>query len=103
MRYPMPAKDTPPRAESVSIPPKRRWFRRLLVTLVLLVGLVVAAHWGAGRVMERKLNRQVALLRAAGEPMLPAEVARLDADSVPDADNAALILRTAAASVDEQT
>ena len=90
-------------SREVRIRPKRRWLRRLALAALLLVGLVVAGHWGLGKVAERRLNEQVAAYRAKGEPMLPAEIARLDADTVGDADNAALVLRAAAASVDTKS
>lgn len=83
--------------------PKRRWGRWLGLAALLLVGLIIVLHAGLSRVAERKLNHQVAVYRAAGEPMSGAELARLDADTVADADNAALTLRAAAASVDENS
>src|SRR5687767_10458386 len=83
--------------------PRRRWGRRLAVVAVLLGGVLVAVHWGLGRAAENKLNRQVAEYQAAGEPMRAAELARLDADDVADADNAAVALRAAAARVDEES
>jgi hypothetical protein len=81
--------------------PKARWGRRLGVAALLLGGILVAAHWGLGRAAEVALNKQVAAYRSAGEPLNAADLARLDADDVADADNAAIALRTAAAHVDE--
>src|SRR4051812_34603576 len=46
--------------------PKRRLLRK---ALLLVVAVVVVGHGGAGWYQQHELNREVAVLRAAGEPM----------------------------------
>ena len=78
--------------------PHRRWPWVVMgvVALAIVAGLVAYAIWSMGSA--RRLARQIAVYRAAGEPIEPGDfVVR----GVGDADNAVMDLRHAAATVDE--
>src|SRR6476619_5636391 len=82
-----------------SIRPKRpgRWLRRTGLIGLTLVALTLIAHaWWSGQA-GRRLAATVARYRAAGEPMTPED---LDKPPVPDARNAVVDLRAAAAAID---
>src|SRR4051812_23274228 len=94
--------DSPPPAagnisKPVTLKPRRRWLRRIGLSVVVLVLLLAAGHWYWGHQAERQLAGRLAELRAAGEPVAPADLA---GPAVPDADNAAIDLRAAAAAID---
>src|SRR4051812_17467089 len=96
--------DSPPAAGNVSKPvtlkPRRRWLRRLGLSLLVLVLPLVAGHWYWGHRAERQLAEQLAQLRAAGEPVAPADLA---GPAVQDGDNAAVDLRAAASAIDQKS
>ena len=75
--------------------PRSRW--RLARWLLLLPALLVALHFGLGTIEKRKLGRLVEQYRRDGEPILPED---FDQPTIPDADNAAIDLRAAAATID---
>lgn len=78
--------------------PRHRWLKRvmLIVGLLLLATLALRVWWGWEA--ERRLQDKLEEYRAAEQPVLPEDFAMA---SVPDADNAALVLRKAAAAVVE--
>ncbi len=80
--------------------PRRRWPWVLLLLAVLLVLLTVAGYgvWSTGA--RRRLDHEVAALKAAGEPI---ELSDFVVTNVADADNAALDPRAAALSIGEAT
>jgi hypothetical protein len=77
------------------------WISRVVIAIVLLVFLgVPLAHFLWGLSAEHQLDRTLAQLHAAGEPISPAQ---LKLDSVPDAANASLDYRAAGDSIDTST
>jgi hypothetical protein len=75
--------------------PRRRL--RLGRLMFLLPAGAVVLYLGWGTLEQRKLARMVAQYRRVGEPVLPED---FDQPAVPDADNAAIDLRSAAMSID---
>src|SRR5437879_13534179 len=78
---------------------KRRWGRWIGLSILALIAIVIGGHAYWGYWQEKKLGEEVAALRAKGEPMLPEELVNT---SVPDEENAALLLKAAAASINEK-
>jgi hypothetical protein len=78
----------------------RRWPWLLLALGVLLLLLLFGGHWVWSTGSGRRLAAQVALYRAAGEPIEPKDFV---VTGVSDADNAAIDLRKAATGIDETT
>lgn len=74
------------------------WVLFLLVALLLIGTFGVYWVWSTGG--ERRLAHQVALYKAAGEPI---ELADFNVVGVSDEDNAVIDLRAAATSIDEST
>src|SRR6266568_2966906 len=77
----------------------RRWGMWIGFSLLGLVALVIGGHAYWGWWQEKKLGEEVAALRAKGEPMLAEELVNRP---VADEQNAALLLKEAAASIDEK-
>lgn len=77
--------------------PRRRWGRRIGLSLLLLVVSLVVAHWWWGRTVERALAAQLDGYRRAGDPVSLEDLTR---PPIPDGRNAAVDLTAAAASVD---
>jgi hypothetical protein len=75
----------------------RRWGRWIGLSLLGLIALLILAHAFWGWWQEQKLGEEIAALRAKGEPMLPEDFKNT---VVADAENAALVLRQAAQSID---
>lgn len=77
-----------------------RWGRVFVMSfvLLLLVGLLLHWMWTIGA--RRRLDAQVAVYRAAGEPIEPAD---FTVAGVADADNAAIDLRAAHAAIDRDS
>src|SRR5436309_15576871 len=80
-------------------PRRRRWGRWAVFALVALIFLAILGHWFWGSYEERELDREVAELRAAGEPMVAGDFTH---EMVSEAQNAAPLLRRAADSIDDQ-
>lgn len=80
---------------SFQTPKRRRGILRKLVlgTLIFVLALVII-RVGWGWHATRCLNAQIAKYRAAGQPVLPDD---LTVEPIPDAENAAVVLRQAAA------
>src|SRR5688572_13589651 len=78
--------------------PRRRWARWIAAALVLLIALLILGHAFRGRYEERELAREVAELRKAGEPMLAED---FKTPPPAEADNAAVLLREAGKSVNQ--
>src|SRR5688500_3189917 len=80
---------------------RRRWGLILLGAVLLTLGAVFLVHWvwsaGAGK----RLNRQVAAYKAAGEPIEPADL--FTAEPLADEDNGAIDLRDAFRSIDQKS
>src|SRR5687768_7389424 len=57
-----------PEGEEPARRPRRRWGRRIGLTFVVFVLLLVAGIWGAGRRAQSGLAGEMARYRAAGEP-----------------------------------
>jgi hypothetical protein len=77
----------------------RRRMRRWVAGLTVIVAPAVAL-WGWGEYEERALARRVETLRAAGEPVTPADLA---SPAVPDRDNAAAAFRKASRTIDPKS
>ena len=77
-----------------------RWGRVIVISfvLLLLVGLLLHWMWTIGA--RRRLDAQVAVYRAGGEPIEPAD---FTVAGVADVDNAALDLRAAHAAIDRDS
>ena len=88
-------------------PPRRRKRRglRILLTLAILVAAAVVAHVIWGVVEKRRLEAQLAVYRAAGEPTTVEELNRWPAavSGPGSGENALAALRTAGDAVDETT
>jgi hypothetical protein len=80
------------------IRPKLPVWWRIGRWLLLLLAMVIALHFGWGRIEQRKLAQMVAQYHRDGEPILPED---FDQPAIPDADNAAIDLRAAAGSIDK--
>src|SRR4051812_26140766 len=94
-------KPTDSRPDVVTLKPRRgRWLKRLAVAFVLLVGAIVGGHWIWGERSAARLDARLRELKAAGEPVEPAD---LVAPAVPDDQNAVVDLRAAAAAVDDES
>lgn len=62
--------NTPDIGVETPIAPRRpRWGRRILLSLLLIVGLAIAAYYTWGWINAAAFRREVAALTAAGEPM----------------------------------
>src|SRR5215213_1835724 len=77
----------------------RRWGRWIGFTLLGLVVLLIAGHAFWGWWQDKKLQEEIAALRAKGEPML---IEELGNSPVPDEDNAVIPLREGARSIDKE-
>jgi hypothetical protein len=78
---------------------RRRWGRWFLIVLMCLLILLVGGHILWSTLAGRTLDRQAAIYHKAGEPI---ELEDLAPAAVPDADNIAIALRSAAR-IDETT
>src|SRR6266705_7048987 len=81
-------------------PKRRRWGRWIGFSFLGLIFLLVGGHGFWGWWEQRKLNEEVGALRAKGEPMLIEELINRP---VAEADNAVILLREAANSIDDQS
>jgi len=79
-----------------SRPRKRRWPRRLLLALLILIGLLVLGWFWQDAAAERELREAIAALRAAGEPV---ELIEFRPEPVADEENAAEFYWRAASSL----
>ena len=84
--------------DSQSPRPRRRWGLWVALALVVLFALAILGHAYWGWYQERELEREVARLRAGGEPMVAGDFVH---QPVAEAENAALLLRQAARSINE--
>jgi hypothetical protein len=75
--------------------PRRIW--RTARWVLLALGVLVGLHLGWGQYEQHELMQMIDQHRRTGEPMLPEDFDRLP---LPDADNAVVDLRAAAASID---
>jgi hypothetical protein len=75
--------------------PRRRWGRRLLVALLVLVLVPVVWHWQAGRRAKRGLAAEMAACRAAGEPATVDELNRWPGLRSGEGENLVTLLRDA--------
>jgi hypothetical protein len=79
--------------------PKARWGRRFAIVVALLIMLIVGGYVGWVNRSGKAMERQVALYRAAGEPI---ELSDFIVSGVSDHDNAVIPLREAA-KINEKT
>lgn len=86
--------EAPERSETKPVPPRYWWLKRILVTAGVLSIVVVCGHWLWGVAAERNLQKKIAQLRAAGQPVLSED---FEQPGVPDEENAAYFVRRAAA------
>jgi hypothetical protein len=77
-----------------------RWGRRFGIAFLLVIALMVGGFYAWTASGRNGLARQVAVYRAAGEPI---ELADFVVHGVADDDNAALALQEAAAAIDEKS
>jgi hypothetical protein len=77
-------------------PPRYWWLKRLAVAYVLLAAGTVALRYGWYRAARGRVAGQIAAWRAAGQPVLAADFA---SPRVDDPENAAVLLRAAAQSI----
>jgi len=87
-------RDGPPRRV------RRRWPRRVGLTILLLIVLIVAMQWGANRRAAHGLATEMAAYRAAGEPATPEELNQWPGLRSGSGENAVPLLRAAGASLD---
>jgi len=80
--------------------PKRRRGRWLLLPALLLYAGILGWPIWVGLYEQRQLNQEMNLLRARGEPILLQDFTRA---SIPQAQNAALVLRAAASAMDTES
>lgn len=81
---------------AVAIPPRYWWLKRLLIGGgVLLLALLVLRTWW-GWEAQRRLDAQIAVYVARGEPIYPED---FDTEPIPDDQNAAKFLKDAAAAL----
>jgi hypothetical protein len=78
----------------------RRWGRWIGLSLLGLIALLILAHAFWGWWQDKKLQEEIAALRAKGEPMLAEELVNRP---VADEDNAVILLMEAAESIDESS
>src|SRR4051794_20527508 len=78
----------------------RRWPWVLLALAVALLLVIVGGHWIWSAGSARRLKAQIAIYKAAGEPI---ELEDFAIVGVSDAENAAIDLRKAARSIDKTT
>ena len=81
-------------------PRRRRWGRRIAITLLALALLLALGLWGAGKRAEKGLAADLAIYRAAGEPVTVDELNRWPALRSGDGENAVPLLREAAQRID---
>lgn len=74
------------------MPPRYWWLKRILATAGVLLIVVVCSHWLWGVAAERNLQKKIAQLRAAGQPVLPED---FEQPAVPDEENAAYYIEQA--------
>lgn len=86
--------EAPEQPETKPMPPRYWWLKRILATAGVLLIVVVCGHWLWGVAAERNLQKKIAQLRAAGQPVLPED---FEQPAVPDEENAAYFVRRAAA------
>jgi hypothetical protein len=79
---------------------RRRWPRRVGLTVVLLVVLVAVMQWGANRRAAQGLAAEMAAYRAAGEPATVEELNQWPGLRGGSGENAVPLLRSAGASFD---
>src|SRR3954454_17385792 len=86
-------------ATDVTALPRRRWGRRVLLTLLALALVLVVAQWQSGRRAARGLGAEVAACRAAGEPATVEELNRWEGLRSGSGENVVPLLRAAAKSI----
>src|SRR4051812_33942305 len=79
--------------------PRKRWGRRILLSMILIVGGVLVGQWYLGYVQEEQLSEEIEELRSMKEPMASVDFVGRHVD---EQDNSAAMLRGAAAAVDDQ-
>ena len=88
----------PPTFDEVDYPypPRFRWLKRIALLYVLVALALAGVRVWWGKHAQQRLDKEIAAVRATGEP---AVVEDLNADPVPDADNAAYYYKLAAATL----
>lgn len=86
----------PPTFDEVDYPypPRFRWLKRLVVVYLLFGALLVGIRIWWGKLAQKRLDANIAAIRASGEPALAVD---MNEEPVPDADNAAYYYRQAVA------
>lgn len=84
--------EAPELSETKPMPPRYWWLKRILATAGVLSIVVVCGHWLWGVAAERNLQKKIAQLRAAGQPVLPED---FEQPAVPDEENAAYYIEQA--------
>jgi len=83
-------------AEPERIPKRFWWLKRIAIGVAALVIVVGVVRWWWGRCASRALDAELSRYVAAGQPILPSD---FDPAPIPDKDNAALVLKEAAAAL----
>ena len=78
---------------AVAIPPRFRWLKRGLLTLLFLIVALGIVRWQWGVYAERRLQKIIDEVRSRGEPIL---IEDFKTHTVPDEENAAFYLQKAA-------
>src|SRR4051812_32502936 len=78
--------------------PRKRWGRRILLSMILIVGGLLVGQWYLGYVQEEQLSEEIEELRSMKEPMASVD---FNGRHVDEQDNSAPMLRGAAAAVDD--
>ena len=73
-------------------PPRFRWLKRLLLTALALLLMLIVLRLIWGQIIHRRLAAEIARIRAAGEPIMPEDFVQ---KPMPDEDNAAFYIRRA--------
>ncbi|HUU97565.1 MAG TPA: hypothetical protein VM487_17655 [Phycisphaerae bacterium] len=78
------------------IPPRYWWLKRILLAAGVLILALAALRWWWGWEAERRLEAKIAEYRAAGQPVT---IEDFQSSPIPDDENAAVLLRKAAAAI----
>ena len=78
-------------------PPRRRWLRRITLSLLLLAVFAVGRCWGWGKYAEKGMSDRIAAAVAAGEPVTADDL--LAGPPVAAGENAVPEIRAAMASI----
>jgi hypothetical protein len=80
------------------VPPPLRWTKRVAKAALVLIALLALVRWAWGRYADARLAEAIAEARALGQPFSPEDFRR-PGPPLADADNAAVLLEQAGASV----